>query len=399
MSSINLRKDIIETIFVKGGILVLNFAITLFVARLWGAEGKGMVALFVANLGIISIFCNVFTTGSVSFYLKKIGLSRLMSQAYLWVFIVSGILAVIISFIGDGKLILPLFIVSVLLGFVVFHSSLFIGDQKISHYNLITFLQQFLLLSFMFAIHFLFDKKFGYHSYFYAQIISLLIVFVIAKIITRKTLGRANFKLDRSTIKNSFNFGWQTELSNILQFLNYRFSMYVLSYLSGIEAVGVFAIGVSIAEAIWIFSKSISVVQYSNVLKMGDTSLARKQTEKVSYISLLASIACIAVIAVIPAKFFGLIFGSEEFEYVKTVVLLLSPGILAISISNVYGNFFSAIGRLKILIIKSFVGLLVTILLSFLLISKWEIAGASIVNSAAYIVSSIILIVYFFRRK
>ena len=181
--------------------------------------------------------------------------------------------------------------------------------------------------------------------------------------------------------------------------MNYRVSMYVLSYLSGLKSVGVFAIGIAIAEAIWIFSKSISLVQYSNVLQTGDTVETRKETTGVSYISLLASAVCIAIIAVLPATVFSWIFNGEEFEYVKTIILLLSPGILAIAVSNVYGHFFSAIGKLKILIIKSAIGLAITVILSLLLIPKWEIAGACMVNSCAYIASSIVLIGYFYRKK
>ncbi|MDL2227501.1 polysaccharide biosynthesis C-terminal domain-containing protein [Bacteroidales bacterium OttesenSCG-928-K03] len=401
MSAINLKKNIIETIFVKGGILILNFAITFVVARLWGAEGKGMVALFVADLGMISIFCNIFTTSSVSYYLKKIGQSKLATQAYIWVFVASAILALILSFVGGSKLSLLLFVISVLLGFVVFHSSLFIGDQKIPYYNLITLLQPLLLLVFMLLFYFVFKDKFGYHVYFYSQIISLTLIFVVAKILTNKVLGKAKFDFDKEAIKNSFNFGWKTELSNLLQFWNYRFSMYAIPFLcgaDGIKMVGVFAMGISISEAIWMFSKSISVVQYSNVLATGDTLASRKETAKVSYISLFASLACVVIIAILPAKIFPFIFGAD-FEYVKTVILLLSPGILAISISNVYGNFFSAIGKLNILIIKSAAGLIATIILSLFLIPKLGIAGASIVNSCAYIVSSVILIVYFFRGK
>ncbi|MCL2312700.1 MAG: polysaccharide biosynthesis C-terminal domain-containing protein, partial [Firmicutes bacterium] len=172
-----------------------------------------------------------------------------------------------------------------------------------------------------------------------------------------------------------------------------------LLLLSGVESVGVFAIGVSLAEAIWIFSRSISLVQYSNVLQTGDTVKSRKETGKVSLISFLATAACIAIVAVLPANIFSQIFNGEEFSYVKNIIILLSPGILAIAISNVYGNFFSAIGKLNILILKSAAGVVVTLILSLFLISEWGIAGACIVNSSAYIVSSVILFVAFFYKK
>jgi O-antigen/teichoic acid export membrane protein len=397
---INLKRNIIETVFVKGGILILNFAVVWLVTLLWGAEGNGIRALFVADLGIISIFCNIFTTSSVSYYIKRVGQSKLATQAYLWVFIASGIMALMLSFReGGSNLTLFLFIVSILLGLVAFHSSLFIGSQKIPYYNLITFLQPLLLLLFMLLIYYLFDDKYSINAYFYAQFVSLLLIFFIAKVITRKMLGKCRFEYNKQTIKDSFHFGWQTELSNLIQFLNYRFSMYMLSALCGLESVGIFALGVSITEAIWIFSRSISLVQYSNVLQKGDSVETRKETAKISYISLLASVICIVIITVLPANVFAWVFRGEEFDYVKTVILLLSPGILANAISNVYGNFFSAIRKLKILIFKSTAGLLVTVVLSFLLIPKMGISGASIVNSSAYIVSSIILIVVFFRKK
>ena len=400
MSAINLRKNIIETVFVRGGILILNFAIVWLVTRLWHAEGNGIRALFVADLGIISIFCNIFTSSSVSYYIKKVGQSRLATQAYLWIFIVSGILALILSLRNEGSnLSLLLFFVSVLLGFVVFYSSLFVGSQKIPYYNFITFLQPLLLLLFMSIIYYAFQDKFSYNAYFYAQLISLLFIFIIARTITRKILGKCKFELDKHTIKDSFRFGWKTELSNLLQFLNYRFCMYALSFLIGLKAVGIFALGVAIAEAIWVFSRSISLVQYSNVLQTGDTVEARKGTKIFSYLSLLASAICIAIIVVLPANIYAWIFKGAEFEYVKTVILLLSPGILAIAVSNVYGHFFSAIGKLNILIIKSVAGLFATIVLSLLLIPKWGITGACMVNSCAYLVSSVILIVAFIKLK
>ena len=400
MATDSLKKNIIETIFVRGGFLILNFVIVWLVTLYWHAEGNGIRALFVVDLSIISIFCNVFTSSSVSYYLKRVGMHKLATQAYIWVFVVSGILSIFLSLRSEGShLSLFLFIVSILMGFVAFHSALYIGCQKIPYYNLIMFLQPLLLLFFMVILHYAFQNKLSYYAYFYAQIISLFFISAIAQIITRNTLGKSKFQLDRNTMIHSFHFGWKTELSSLLQLLNGRVSMYILSYVSGLKSVGIFAIGVAFSEAIWIFSKSISLVQYSNVLQKGDTDEIRMETKKVSFVSLFVSAICIAIIVGLPADFFVWIFKNEEFRYVKTVILLMSPGILAIAISNVYGHFFSAIGKLKILIVKSAIGLLVTVVLALLLIAKFEIAGACMVNSCAYLVSSLILIMAFFKNK
>ncbi|MCK9302227.1 MAG: polysaccharide biosynthesis C-terminal domain-containing protein [Bacteroidales bacterium] len=391
-------KMMILTTLVKVITMILSFVIVAFSTRLWGAEGKGYIALFTTDLGLIAIFCNVFSSSSVSYYISRVCVSKLATQAYLWVSGVSGVLAVILSLLGDFTLTLPLFMASVLLGFITFQSSLFVGGQKIKYYNLIALLQPLLLLMFMLGIYYV-NKDFGYYSYFYGQIISLTIVFFIARRLSIKVYGKAKFDLDKTAVKQSFMFGWQTELSNLLQFLNYRLSYYFLKLFVDINSVGVFSIGVAISEAIWVFSKSISLVQYSNVLKQGNTKAAKKDTVTASIYSLFASVLCIVFVFLLPESVYVFIFGSEEFASVKYILLLLSPGILAIAVTNVYGNYFSAIGKLKILIIKSAVGVVFTVILSVILIPRLQITGACIVNAVSYIVSSTILVIAFCRHK
>jgi len=88
----------------------------------------------------------------------------------------------------------------------------------------------------------------------------------------------------------------------------------------------------------------------------------------------------------------------EGFEEVKQVILLLSPGILAIAVSNVYGNYFSAIGKAGILILKSAIGVVFTVGLSIALIPTLHVSGACMVNVSSYIVSSGILFWVFYRK-
>ncbi|MEG1556003.1 MAG: oligosaccharide flippase family protein [Bacteroidales bacterium] len=397
MSSFNLKSNIFSTILSKGFILILNFAIVVFTTQLWGAEGKGIIALFVADLGLIGIFANVFTGSSVSYYFSKIGKSKLATQGYCWVFFVSAVAAIVTSLTGENNLTVFLFIVSVFLGILAFQNSLFIGSQKIRNYNIITVLQPLLLLIFMFFFHFGFHDL-GYYSYFYGQITSLFIILIICGIMQNKDSGNIVWDLNKEAIKQSFSYGWKTELSNFLQFFNYRLSFYLLHYFIGINSVGIFSIGVALSEAIWVISRSMSLVQFSNVIKQGDTESSKKETISISKYSFWGSLLCLLVLLALPSSLFGFIFGSE-FSSVKEVVLFLSPGILAISVSNVFGNYFSAIKKLNILIIKSAIGLLVTLVLSLWLIPILEIQGACISNSVSYLISSMVLILYFFRKR
>jgi O-antigen/teichoic acid export membrane protein len=104
------------------------------------------------------------------------------------------------------------------------------------------------------------------------------------------------------------------------------------------------------------------------------------------------------VVLLLPVSLFAFVFG-PEFGEVKRVVLLLAPGILAIAFSNVLGNYFSAIRQLNILIVKSFVGLVFTLVLAVWLIPKWQIDGACVVNAASYLMSSAVLLWYYLSNK
>ena len=139
------------------------------------------------------------------------------------------------------------------------------------------------------------------------------------------------------------------------------------------------------------------MVQFSNVLKQGDTQQSRRETMTLALISLGVSALCVGAVLLVPQSVFQWVFGSE-FGGVKQVLLLLAPGILAIAFSNVIGNYFSAIRNLNILIIKSAAGLVVTFALAFWLIPAMDISGACIVNSCSYLVSSAVLLVFYMMK-
>jgi len=396
MSVINLQNNITQTIAGKSAILLLNFAVVVLSTRLWGTEGRGAIALFMANLSLISSVTNIFTSSSVSYFLSKHGISKLILQAYLWVFVAAVILGLVFRIYDHATPSVFLFIAAVLVGFTTFHSFVFIGDQQIGYYNLITVIQPVFQIGAMLLFYYWIDKS--YFAYFYGMIASYILVFVVCRIFTGKTHNKISYHLDKSTVKDTFLFGWQIELSSFLQFFNYRLSFYFLNYFLGNASVGIFSIGVTISEAIWIVSRSISLVQYSNVVKQGNTKDSWDETKTTAKYSFFISLLCLIFVLCLPKQVFSFIFG-QGFEGVKQVIVLLSPGILAMAMSNVYGNYFSAIGKAKILILKSAIGVVFTVGLSFWLIPVFQITGACMVNAGSYIVSSVILFWCFYKNS
>lgn len=172
----------------------------------------------------------------------------------------------------------------------------------------------------------------------------------------------------------------------------------VLSAITGIASVGVFSIGVAFSESVWTISRSVSVILYSDIVNTADRQEAIKNTKFALKISFLLSLVLLLLMIAIPSWVYSSIFG-KDFTGVKQIILYLSPGILAIASSNIVGHYFSAINQLRILNIKSFVGLFFTLALSLLLIPKFGILGACIATSVSYIVSSVILFYEFYKTS
>jgi O-antigen/teichoic acid export membrane protein len=85
----------------------------------------------------------------------------------------------------------------------------------------------------------------------------------------------------------------------------------------------------------------------------------------------------------IPAELYSMIFG-KDFSQTKEIILFLSPGILAIAVSNIIGYYFAGINKLRILNVKAIIGLIFTVVSSLYIIPKWGIRGACIVTSISY---------------
>jgi len=393
MISKEVRKDTILTILSRATIAIIALANTAFITQFWGAEGKGYQTIFIANLGLITIVTNIFTSSSISYFVRKVGASKLLAQACIWTFI-SSLIGVLLSHYFDSHSYTLLLLISCLLtGYVTFHNALYIGMQKIKYFNLLAILQPLLLLLFMFLFYNTIDA--GYFDYFYAYILSLISVIIIAHFLTQKTVGKIKLQLDFSVTKQTFSYGFQNELSSFFQFLVTRLSFYFIVYYLNEVSLGIFSVGIAISEAIWIISRSISMVQYSNIIKEGNTQNARKGVIISSLLSIVFTFFCVIVILILPKSIFGYIFG-PEFSEVKYIVLLMSPGILFISFSTIYGHYFAAIGKMKILVLKSVVGAILTFLLLFFIIPQWEITGACVVTSFVHFISSSIIVTCFF---
>ncbi|WP_445432132.1 lipopolysaccharide biosynthesis protein [Chryseobacterium indoltheticum] len=387
---------VVQTFISRFLILILSFGLVIFSTNMWGSEGKGTISIVIANVALVSFFSSIFSGSSTSYFARKFKVEQVLVYSYLWSLIVGTAVPLIFSFAAiQNEFLYYLIGISVLSSLLSTNISLFIGTQNIRFFNIYTVLQQLVHVLFIAILIYIVKLK-DVSVYFLAQIFCLAFLFLTSFILILKKCKFSEFSFSKSVFINMFEYGWKTQLSAFIQFLNYRLSFYFLEYFEGIAVVGIFSIGITFSEAIWTITRSIAVVLYSDVVNSESREESIVKTKSSLKLSFTLMLVFVLGILIIPGLVYPFIFG-KEFSDTKQIMLLLAPGILAIAVSDMIGYYFSGIKELKILNIKSIVGLLITVGFSFFAIPKWGIWGACFVTTSSYVVSAAILFWKFYQ--
>jgi O-antigen/teichoic acid export membrane protein len=180
--------------------------------------------------------------------------------------------------------------------------------------------------------------------------------------------------------------------------LSYRISYFFIYHELSISDLGVFGVMVIFAEAIWVASRSISTVLFAKQLDDKGELAGLQRAQRFAKYSFWFSLLGILVILFIPDSVIMEIF-SKEFSSSKMIFMMLAPGVLAIAVTNIYGHFFAAENNQRILLKKSIVGFIVSLILTPLFITNYGILGATAAMSISYLVSSLVLLLAFTKRK
>jgi len=391
-----MQLTVVKTFISRFLILILSFGLVIFSTNMWGSEGKGTISIVIANAAIVSFFSSIFAGSSTSYFASKFKTEQILIYSYIWSVGMGILIPVIFSFADiQAEYLMYLIGISVFSALLSVNVNLFIGKQNIRLFNVYTILQQLVHILFIVFFIYILEHK-DVSVYFGAQICCLALLFLTSFFQVIRECKISDLSLSKQVFKSMFEYGWKTQLSAFIQFLNYRLSFYFLEHFEGIGSVGIFSIGITFSEAIWTITRSIAVILYSDVVNSKSSEESILKTKSSLKLSFILMLIFLLGIIIIPGSVYEMIFG-RAFRGTKEIMLILSPGILAIAISDMIGYYFSGIKELRILNVKSIVGLVITLVFSFLLIPKYGIFGACIVTTLSYSVSALLLFLKFYR--
>jgi O-antigen/teichoic acid export membrane protein len=388
---------IIQTIFSKGIISIINFLVVLVTARYLGSDGRGHISIMFLNITVILLFNDIIGGSSLVYLTSKKDPYALFMPA-LVTGLITGILFPFLFhlYFHFEKVELVYFIALALLSNLSSISNYFLnGFEKIKQNNLANISQSLVIFGSL-SVEFFFLQKISVFSYYRALALGYAINLAISAFSLRKEFTPVSFSW-KDSIKTIAAYGLIGQAGNIFQLLNYRFCYYVLDGMNDVHSrqnVGVFSTAASVSEAVWVIMNGIAMVQYATLSSRNNPKLAIAITIKLAKISFALSVFALFVLNILPEAFFTFLFG-KDFSGMKPYCLILAPGIAAAGLTGVYSHYFSARGDMRTSASGALVGLIITLGCSFLLIPLLGPTGAAYTCSASYIVSSLFLICMF----
>lgn len=392
-----MQRLIINTVFARGISTFLNFLIALLIARHSGPAVKGEVTLLITTTWFFIFFSNILGGQALVYLIPRNKIELLVIPAYIWsaVIAIAGYLLLRSTHLLHANHIPTIAVISFLSSILNIHQTILLARKQITNSNIVQLIPLLIQLSGI-LLCFYFMRINDAYAYIYpslvAYFISALVSFFLIRSHVQFSAFRNHFSL--SELKESFKHGSLYQVAEIFQLFNLRYYFYPLGIQQGSQYLGIYSIGISILEAIWIIPRSISTVHYVSISNGNEVKKEAERTVQLVKTAIILSAIVLLLIWMIPSPVYAFVFG-PGFKDVKHSVRFLAPGVLIYCLPLVISSFYLGTGRYKQLIIANLAGFVTLFTASLWLIPRYVMSGAGLAATISFGVVAVILSAWF----
>ncbi len=391
------KKTLVSTFLVRFILAINTFGVFILSSRYLGADGRGTISLFVANVTVVQLFSEIiFGSGYIYFihqYNKKDIITYGFILSTLAGLLIPGILY--ITHLHPEKLVFDLIINSILFAWVNWIGLHLRAHKHFKFYNTFyLFLSVFQISVIWFMMHDLASVE----NYILGLQIHLSISFIIGLFFL--------FALPKNKIESTKNpIHWfalikksiVSQYSNWLFFLNTRISFYIIySYLNNTEQLGIYSAASVLTEAIWIIPIALATPLYPIISAETDKNKIIHMTNEYAYSSFWLSLFACVILLLTPEMVFEYILG-KDFKGLHTFITILASGSLILSYAKIYWNYFQGMGLFNINSKATIISLAIPLTLFIPFISITGVYGVALMSCTSYILYSIMLMYYYHK--
>lgn len=371
--------------------IIVALLFTIFQFRYLGAEIKGQVATVNSIVSVTSVFFGFGIYYAYPYYRRKtdtdimpifLKISVLMLTAYL------AVAAVVLSVYDLAPRDVAVFIITPLLvydGIISYITLIEVPNTRSTTDMIVGVLEVVLLIVLWIAA----PPSF---------VIGVLIITFrdVFKALIFTFRWRKRIFVHSESLKIWFprlvKFGFFPMLSLLMTTLNYRVDILMLEGKVTDAAIGVYSVGVQLAERVWLIPDAMKGVMTSNISK-------GKGPAETAYVIRVCNTVCLGIalaIAVLGKPFLDLAFGPES-KGSYTVTLILLFGVFTLIYYKLIAAYNIAMGKQNVSFCLLFIGVAANVIANHFLIPVYGIYGAGIASVISYTLSAVLFIVYFCR--
>jgi len=394
-----LQRLIFNTVIARALSTALNFFIALLIARHSGPAVKGDVTLIITTSWFLIFLSNILGGQVLVYLIPRNKLELLIIPAYVWSVLIAlaGFVFLKQTNIIHAYHIPAIVLLSFFSAIISIHQTVLLGRKQITNANVLQIIPLMIQLTgVLFCFYFM--RISDAYAYIYSSLIAYSVTSLISFAAVKKHISTGTIQefFSVKELKTSFQFGLLFQLAEILQLLNLRYYFYQLDIQQGSKYLGIFSIGISILESVWIIPRSIATVHYVHTANSQDLKSEALRAVRLFKLSFVLCAFALFVTWLVPASVYIFVFG-PGFSDVKHSIRFLFPGILVYTFPLVISSFYLGTGQYKSLIISSLAGFLSLVFFSWLLIPKYVMSGAGLAATLSFTVAALVLFFLFLK--
>lgn len=392
MSSIS--KGILSNFASKSAVAALGLLTVILVSKYLGAEGRGVIGLFMSTVALVQLFCDFGNSTAIINLSYTHNNRNLWFSSLIWVAIICGLSVPVLLFFYNKPFVWLIPPAAFLYSIINLNHLILMGNRLVHYRNLSTLVFPAFLVLFFFLI----SKLNGYHqqnyiiALFFALVINVVISFILVKKHIQSSTG---FQFETAIIKQGF---W-AQSAQAVQFLNYRLNFFLIGILITVKsdsnaALGIYNNAVILCESIWILGHSIGQIQHMKILNSQDKHYHIDLTIKMTNYNFFGSVILFLALLFLPMNFWVWLLG-EDFWAMGRTFLILCLGTLSFAITNILSHAMHAGNKFQYNLLCNFVGLYTGFYVSYKYIPEWGLRGAFYSWSIGLFVSLLTYVVFY----
>jgi len=385
------RKSIL-TILVQVFQLATLVAITILVARVTGAHGRGVYTLIVSVAGLSAMVTGFGISWAGIYYIGK--------RQFPLADVVSTLLTVSSVAAGVTMAILAA-------AYVLFRPTYFHEMTPTQAVIMVTLTAFFQLATTTSSIVLGLNRPFEYAGLNAIQVVAALVIQVILALAGSLTATSAlvaltvgvmmsvvlglvlvareapiRFGFDSRILRSFLSFGIRGYAANLMMTVSYRLDALIVNGLSGVVSLGYYSVATAIAEGLWYGANGLALVLFPHI-----SSLEKKEADRITPVvcrnAIFFTLIGAVVMFVISRQLILTIFGPAMIPAVQPLWLLL-PGIVTLTVAKIITSYLSGIGKPIYSTYLAAGSMILTVALDLLLIPRYGISGAAAASSIVY---------------